>query len=140
MALTDNILGKESYFIVEIKSLKRIFDSLDPVIPVIAFIDEVLRGTNTAERISASSKILQKLSGENALIFAATHDMELTRLLDDYMINYHFSEYVDGNDVQFDYLLKEGPSKSRNALKLLRAYGFDSRMIDEAESMAETIS
>ncbi|MCF0143272.1 MAG: hypothetical protein HUJ75_07835, partial [Parasporobacterium sp.] len=49
IALNDNILAGESYFVVEIKSLKRILDSISDV-PVICFVDEVLRGTNTAER------------------------------------------------------------------------------------------
>ena len=140
MALNDNILGEESYFIVEIKSLKRVFDELNDEIPVMGFVDEVLRGTNTAERIAASTEILKSLSRENALIFAATHDIELTRLLDSDMTNCHFSEQVDGDDVSFDYLLKEGPSTSRNALKLLRAYGFQKEIIDSAEEMAESFS
>ncbi len=140
MALSDNILGEESYFIVEIKSLKRIFDSVDNEYPVMAFVDEVLRGTNTAERIAASSQILKQLSGENALVFAATHDIELTRLLAEDMSNYHFSEHVEGDDVLFDYKLKDGPSTSRNALKLLRAYGFDGDVIDRAESLAASLS
>ena len=139
MALTDNILGEESYFIVEIKSLKRIFDSLNPEQPVMAFVDEVLRGTNTAERIAASSQILKKLSHENALIFAATHDIELTRILEDDMTNYHFTEKVENDQVLFDYLIKEGPSTSRNAIKLLKVYGYDQALIDSAEKMAQNL-
>lgn len=136
MALTDNILGKESYFIVEIKSLKRIFDALEETVPVMAFVDEVLRGTNTAERIAASGEILKKLSHENALVFAATHDIELTKLLSDDMDNYHFSETVREDQVLFDYQLKEGPAKSRNAIRLLRAYGFDPEIVEAAEQKA----
>ena len=136
MALTDNILGEESYFIVEIKSLKRIFDELDKDVPVMAFVDEVLRGTNTTERIAASSQILKKLSHENAMIFAATHDIELTRILENDMTNYHFSEYIENDQVLFDYLIKEGPSTSRNAIKLLKVYGYDQELVDSAETMA----
>lgn len=137
MALNDNLLGEESYFIVEIKSLKRIFDTLDPEVPVLAFVDEVLRGTNTAERIAASTQLLKRLSKENALIFAATHDKELTDLLKDDMRNFHFSEQVEGEQVVFDYKLKEGGATSRNALKLLKAYGFDPEMVAAAEKQAE---
>ena len=136
MALTDNILGEESYFIVEIKSLKRIFDELEADIPVMAFVDEVLRGTNTTERIAASSQILKKLSHENAMIFAATHDIELTRILENDMTNYHFSEYIENDQVLFDYLIKKGPSTSRNAIKLLKVYGYDQELVDSAETMA----
>ena len=135
MALTDSILNNESYFVVEIRSLKRIFDELGDV-SVMGLIDEVLRGTNTKERIAASSVILKKLSGENALIFAATHDIELTGLLKDHMDNYHFSETVNESSVEFDYLIKKGPSDSRNAIKLLEVYGFDRDIVEEAEKLA----
>lgn len=137
MALKDNILGNESYFIVEIKSLKRIFDALDPEVPVLAFVDEVLRGTNTAERIAASSQLLKNLSRKNALVFAATHDMELTSLLASDMDNFHFEEQVEGNSVLFDYRLKEGRAFSRNAIALLRSYGFDPEITEAAEEMAK---
>lgn len=134
MALTDNILNNESYFVVEIKSLKRIFDELGKV-PVMCFVDEVLRGTNTKERIAASSVILKKLSASNAMVFAATHDIELCSLLEGHMANYHFSETVT-DTVTFDYKLKEGPSTSRNAIKLLDMYGFDKDIVEEAEKIA----
>ena len=141
MALTDNILNGESYFIVEIRSLKRIFDEIGRKgqIPVMCFIDEVLRGTNTKERIAASSQILKQISGMNALCFAATHDIELTRLLEGYMDNYHFEEYVEGNDVRFDYQLKEGPARTRNAIRLMKAYGFDPSITEAAEKMAQEL-
>ena len=135
MALNDNILNNESYFIVEIKSIKRIFDELGDV-PVLCFIDEVLRGTNTKERIAASSVILKHLSVENALVFAATHDIELTKLLADCMENFHFSESVQDRDIYFDFKVKPGPSDSRNAIKLLEVFGFDKNIVDEARALA----
>ena len=142
MALADNILGNESYFIVEIKSLKRIFDEISEekeALPVMCFIDEVLRGTNTKERIAASSQILKNMSGRNVLCFAATHDIELTQLLAEDMDNYHFEEYVNGNDVTFDYKLKEGPARTRNAIRLMQAYGFDPSITDAADQLADKL-
>lgn len=56
MALRDDIESGESYFIVEIKSLKRILDESKKPEPLLCIIDEVLRGTNTIERIAASSR------------------------------------------------------------------------------------
>lgn len=139
MALTDNILGEESYFVVEIKSMKRIFDALSEDRPIMVFVDEVLRGTNTQERIAASSQILRKLSTDNALCFAATHDIELTELLGDVMDNYHFSEQIqeESGHIIFDYKLKHGRADSRNAILLLQAYGFPREVVDPAFSMTE---
>lgn len=136
MALNDNILGNESYFVVEIRSIKRIFDAIGDV-PVMCFIDEVLRGTNTKERIAASTVILKHMTDDNVLAFAATHDIELTELLEDYMTNYHFSENVEDGMVMFDYKLKEGPSDSRNAIRLLDMYGFDEHIVKEAYFLAK---
>lgn len=137
MALKDNILGNESYFIVEIKSLKRILDHAGKDYPVLCFIDEVLRGTNTLERIAASSRILASLSGMNTLCFAATHDIELTYILENKYSNYHFRERVEGNQVLFDYKLYKGRAVSRNAIKLLKLLDYSEDIINDAEKAAD---
>lgn len=137
MALRDSLLQGESYFIVEIKSIKRIFDGIEEKgAPVLCTIDEVLRGTNTAERIGASTEILKALAKKGALCFAATHDLELTALLEREMDNYHFEEMVEGADITFPYLLTRGGAKGRNAIKLLKAFGFDEELVEKAEKLA----
>ncbi|MBE5948155.1 MAG: hypothetical protein E7261_03895 [Lachnospiraceae bacterium] len=136
MALKDNLLGNESYYIVEIKSLKRIIDNISGDVPVLCFVDEVLRGTNTIERIAASSQILKFLSGRNAICFAATHDIELTHILEGMYANYHFQEEVLEDDIMFNYKLYEGRAVSRNAIKLLKVMGYEDAIIDEANQNA----
>ena len=103
---------------------------------MLCFIDEVLRGTNTIERIAASSQILKQLSLMNAVCFAATHDIELTSMLEDYFDNYHFQEEVKEKQVVFDYKLHQGRAVSRNAIKLLGMIGFDQTLIDKAQQSA----
>ncbi|MBO4325075.1 MAG: hypothetical protein J5845_06760 [Lachnospiraceae bacterium] len=137
MALRDDIVTKESYYIVEIRSLKRIMDAAEGDCSVLCFVDEVLRGTNTAERIAASSRILRYLAEQKALVFAATHDLELTSLLADVYDNYHFSEQVKEDIVVFDYRLKPGKATSRNALKLLRMMDYPEKITDEANKAVE---
>lgn len=138
MALRDDLESNESYYIVEIKSLKRILDvAADGRRAVMCFIDEVLRGTNTVERIAASSVILEKLSHMNTVCFAATHDIELTKLMESSYENYHFEEEVVRDDVLFNYRLKTGPATTRNAIKLLKVIGYDSEVIKNASSRAE---
>ena len=137
MALSDDLQKGESYFVVEIKSLKRIMDALPGDVPVLSFVDEVLRGTNTVERISASSEILRKFAETGSLIFAATHDIELTGLLEPWYENYHFEEQVDGNEVKFDYVLRPGKATTRNAIKLLGMMGYEEGVIQKAEETAE---
>lgn len=105
--------------------------------PILCFVDEVLRGTNTLERIAASSRILATLAKENALCFAATHDIELTYILENYYSNYHFREKVEGNQVLFDYKLYKGRAVSKNAIKLLNLLGYSKDIIIEAENAAD---
>ena len=136
MALRDSLSGGESYYIAEIRSLKRILDRGRDRRPVLCFIDEVLRGTNTVERIAASAQILKSMAGMNLLCFAATHDGELTNLLKPWYDNSHFSEEVVEGDVLFSYRLKPGRSHSRNALKLLGLMGYEEAVLAEAEAMA----
>ena len=138
MALRDDILAKESYFVVEVKSLKRLFDREKASdIPVFCFVDEILRGTNTVERVAASSLLLEALAGKNAVCMAATHDIELTYLLEDIYENYHFEERVADGTISFDYLLKEGRAKSRNALLLMESLGFEKEITEKAKKRAD---
>ncbi len=138
LALTDDILAGESYYMSEIRALKRILDAgEDKKFPILAAIDEVLRGTNTVERISASTVIMKQLSGVRGLILAATHDLELTELLKECYDNYHFEETIEDNDISFAYKLLDGAATTRNAIKLLKISGYDEKLVDEAEVMAE---
>ena len=71
------------------------------------------------------------------MCFAATHDIELTKILEKDYKNYHFQEKILDNDVKFDYKLYEGEAKSRNAIKLLKMIGYEDEIVDKASSMAE---
>lgn len=139
MALRDDISGGESYYIVEIKALKRILDAAAAgERPVLCFVDEVLRGTNTVERIAASTQILRSLSGSGILCFAATHDIELTGLLENEFDNFHFEEEVKDGDIYFNYKLQTGKATTRNAIRLLELIGYDEKIIEKATRQAES--
>ena len=104
---------------------------------MLCFVDEVLRGTNTVERIAASAQILKSLAGGNCLCFAATHDIELTRLLREEYRNYHFEEEIRDNDILFSYQLMNGRSSTRNAIRLLGIMGYEEEIVHRAERLAE---
>ena len=137
MALKDDLLGRESYYLAEIRSLKRILDEIGEEYPVLCFVDEVLRGTNTVERIAASAQILGSLSGRNVICFAATHDIELTYILEDDYENYHFTEEVSDDRISFSYRLLPGRSTTRNAIRLLKLIGYEEEIVEKAEASAE---
>lgn len=137
MALKDDIHSSESYYIVEIKSLKRILDQVQNNIPCLCFVDEILRGTNTVERIASSCEVLKNIGNQNTLCFAATHDVELTYMLDDIFENYHFEETITDNDIKFDYKIHRGRAQTRNAIKLLEFMGYDKKLVENANYRAK---
>ena len=137
MALRDDLLAGESYYIVETRSLKRILDAARQDGRLLCVVDEVLRGTNTVERIAASSEVLRALADAGALCLAATHDIELCGLLEDRYRLYHFEEEVGEEEMRFDYRIREGRATSRNAIDLLRLMGFDRTIVENAHARAD---
>ena len=137
MSLRDDLESGESYYMVEIRALKRILDeAARDGSPVLCCVDEVLRGTNTVERIAASAQILKSLQAPKVLCIAATHDIELAELLKGYYGNYHFEEKIEGEDIFFPYRLLSGKAQTRNAIRLLGIMGYEERIIRAAEEMA----
>ena len=134
MALNDNILGGESYYVVEAKSIKRICDAAADGM-CLCIIDEVLRGTNTIERIAASYRILKYLCMPDVLCFAATHDIELAHLLKEDMDLYHFTEEINDDNVTFPFVIQKGYSDKTNAIRLLAMLGFDENIVSSANSL-----
>ena len=137
MTVSDDIVSGSSYYMAEIKALKHVLDAASSSYRVLCFVDEVLKGTNTVERIAASSEILKSLVRDNVICFAATHDVELTEMLEAYYTNYHFEEDMKDDDVKFSYRLMQGPASTRNAIKLLKIMGYDESITSSAEERAE---
>lgn len=137
MAIEDDIFEGDSYFVAEIKSVKRILDLAEKKATCLCFIDEILKGTNTIERIAASSSIVHWLNHTDSLAFIATHDIELTEILKESCANVHFEEQVtEEKGVTFDYLLRQGPSKTRNALQLLQVLNYPKEIVASAKNEA----
>ena len=136
MAVRDDITASESYFITEIKSLRRILQKI-PEVFCACYIDEILKGTNTIERIAASAAVLRHLSKADCLCMVATHDIELTWLLDNGYDNLHFCEQMSDQGISFDYTIRQGPSRTRNAIRLLDFLGFDAKITEDADRLVE---
>lgn len=136
MAVRDEVLSGESYYIKEIKYLKRIINALNNKKLVFCVVDEILRGTNTEERIAASTAILKYLNKKNCITVVATHDIELTKVLGKQYANFHFKELIRKKEIYFEYKLYPGPAISRNAIKLLEVMGFPKEITDEAGAIA----
>jgi len=98
----------------------------------IYLLDEIFKGTNTLERISAAKAVLSHLIKNGNIVFVSTHDIELTELLDSEYDLYHFCEHFQDGEVIFDYLLKNGKLTAFNAIKILKMSGYANEIIEEA--------
>ena len=132
MAVRDEVSTAESYYIKEIKYIRRIIHALNEKKLVFCIIDEILRGTNTEERIAASVAVLKYLYEKNCITVVATHDIELTEILGNYFENFHFTEHICDKKILFEYKIHQGPAISRNAIKLLEYMEFPEEITQEA--------
>ena len=119
-SLRANDMLKEgiSTFYAEILRMKKANEGIKEGKSLI-LIDEIFKGTNAYERISASFKVIDKFNEYKALFIISSHDFELCDAKN--ILNYHFSEYYnDDNKIAFDYKIKEGKCETKNALYLLK--------------------
>lgn len=136
----DDLSSGKSFYMAEAESILRIIKALDKDLPVFCPIDEIFRGTNPIERISASAEILNYINKKNSISIVATHDRELVDMLKDNYEFYYFSESVNSKEgLSFDYKLKKGVSKTRNAIKLLDYIGYPKDIIKKAYERSEKL-
>ena len=132
MRVEDSLAHGVSFFMAELLRLKSVIDSVQQSSDRMGLylLDEILQGTNTAERQIASRHVLQQLSGMNAIGAVSSHDLELIEgtSLEDVAISVHFAEQFsreDGKpDMTFDYRLRPGLATSSNAIRLMEMIGF----------------
>jgi hypothetical protein len=133
----DNIMGGKSYYFREAEALLRIIQEGGEDYPLLCIIDEIFRGTNPVERINASIEILDYLEKHNSLAVVATHDLELTDMLKDSYSLFYFTEDIDKEGMVFDYKLKNGVCRTRNAVKLLKYLNYPEQIIDNTNRRIE---
>ena len=134
MALRDDVLNGESYYVREIKYLKRMIEKVESGEKTLIVIDEILKGTNTKERVAASKAVLEYLSDTFAIVITATHDIELVTQMADLYDAYYFECIVRDGTVKFIYEIREGINKITNAIELMKGMGFPDKIITSAES------
>lgn len=140
MRREDNLQEGKSFYLGEVDRVKELIDSAaDSGNSNLFLLDEIFRGTNTIERISASRGVLKWLKQKSNFVLASTHDLELVDLLSKEYEFYHFRETVHGQTMSFDYKLKEGHSSTRNAIRLLDINDYPDKVITDAMELADTL-
>lgn len=119
MRVSDDVSHGISTFYAEILRIKEMVEYGKTKKPMLCLIDEIFKGTNSADRIVGAEAVIRRLTGEQCLTLVSTHDFELCRLAG----NYHFEEYYTDGEIHFDYRLKRGKCITTNALQLLKMAG-----------------
>ncbi len=120
-----------SYFMAALARLKGVVDAAEQPRQgrvLLYLLDEVLQGTNSAERSIAVRAVARHLLEAGAIGAMTTHDLSLAEEepLKSSARLVHFTETVDEHGaMRFDYRLREGIATSRNALRLMQMIGID---------------
>ncbi len=126
MRVHDEVQKGISTFYAELLRIKEMVEYCNKKIPMIVFVDEIFKGTNSIDRIYCAKEVIRKLHCPWVISFFSTHDFELCDLDKDpfvHAINYHFEEYYENDQICFDYLLKEGKCITTNARALMKLAG-----------------
>ncbi|GLB49379.1 MutS-related protein [Neptunitalea lumnitzerae] len=137
--INDDLINNKSYYFEEVVTIKEMLKESHNGSQNLFLLDELFKGTNTVERIAAGKAVLSELAKNNNKILVATHDIELTDLLSNQFDLYHFSETVENEKVGFDYKLKEGKLKNRNAIKILEMNKYPSGVVHEAIEISKQL-
>ncbi|MCO5263320.1 MAG: hypothetical protein M9901_10620 [Lentimicrobium sp.] len=132
---TDSLSASQSYFFAELLRLKELIDRLNAGEALYILLDEILKGTNSADKQAGSKALLRQLIGMEASGFIATHDLELGRLAEAFperIINHSFEAVIDGDALHFDYKLKPGIARNMNATFLMQRMGITIKYPDSA--------
>ena len=122
MRLSDSLSDGKSYFFAEINRIQQIIHTLEQE-RCLVLLDEVLRGTNSDDKQHGTIKIIERLLSLRALGVLATHDIEVCKLAEKYpkaLKNKCFESEIKNDELTFDYKLREGVCKNKNATFLMK--------------------
>ncbi|MDR2146957.1 MAG: hypothetical protein LBE91_10910 [Tannerella sp.] len=124
MRMLDNLENGISYFYAEALRFKQLLSLITSGENVLFLIDELFRGTNSDDRLKSSEAFIRNLTTySNTAGLIASHDLKITELEQEFpakIHNYCF-ECTNADDViHFDYMLREGVTRTHNAYLLLR--------------------
>ncbi len=141
----DDLLGGRSYYQVEVDGVVEMMRAARRAAPTLFILDELLRGTNTVERLAAGEAVLRALLAPGAApsphsVLVATHDGELVAMLADCYTPYHFREEMSAaGGLHFAYRRLPGPATTRTAIALLEASGAPPEVIAAARARADRL-
>lgn len=137
--IIDNLLDESSYYYEEVKVIKEMIRESELEHQNLFLLDEIFKGTNTIERIASGKAVLSYLNMNENLVFASTHDLELTEFLSEEYHYYHFEESIENDALTFDFKLKDGNWVNTNAIRILEINEFPHEITEEAKTLAKQL-
>jgi hypothetical protein len=126
MRTTDSLSDNESYFYAELRRLKMLKSEIERGEPVLFILDEILKGTNSADKSLGSKLFMKRIVELGGTGLIATHDTSLGEMEAEYpgvVINKCFEIEIEGETIRFDYKLQNGITRKMNAAILMRQMG-----------------
>ena len=123
MRIRDSIARHTSYFQAELQRLQHIIKVLKSGQTVFIILDEILKGTNSEDKLAGSRELIRHFLRYSCLGMIATHDLELGGLEQEYpqqIRNYCFESSLDNGQLHFDYRMRPGIARNKNATFLMK--------------------
>ena len=124
--VTDDLSQGISTFYAELLRVRQMVEAAEGGAPLFLCIDEIFKGTNSADRIVGARAAIERLTRPHILMLVTTHDFELCELKDRAgkpLRNFHFEEHYEEGRIRFDFIMRPGPCRTRNAKYLLGMAG-----------------
>ncbi|MDW7693350.1 hypothetical protein R9C00_01225 [Flammeovirgaceae bacterium SG7u.111] len=123
----DSLWKSVSGFYAELKRIEQLLKLLKTDEPVVFFIDEIMKGTNSLDRQVGAVSLVRQLSKLNAFGMITTHDIELSKFLEDAenVLDYSFNSSIEKDEILFDYKITKGRCQNFNASALMKKIGID---------------
>jgi len=140
LRVRDDLGRHESYFLAEVRQVKRILDHSRAGGALVGLVDEPFRGTNSEERLAAATAVIEALISGSGFFLVATHDRQVTSLADETVVaNQHFQETLNEDTLSFDFKIQSGAATVRNAIKVLRVEGYPTEVVESAERIVREL-
>ncbi len=135
--IRDDLARNESYFLSEVRRLRRMVADAGADTRLLGLIDEPFRGTNSSERTAAGIALAEYLLESGNVFVLATHEETLaqTAAASDVAENHHFQEHLTEQGIEFDYLLCPGPANTRTAIRILEQEQYPPSLLDRARRL-----
>lgn len=133
----DDLAKHESYFLSEVRRLRRIVEDKDTATPLFGLIDEPFRGTNSSERTAAGTALTEHLIASGHLFLLATHEEMLAQIAaaSNIAANHHFQEHLTEEGIAFDYQLRPGPAVTKTAIRILEQERYPQTLLQRARDL-----